>query len=216
MYISLPRLLFLEKYRIQKDGRPHQNGLLFHGGGIGEVHFECIGVGKELGREGLGLFQDLTQMGGITAVRVGLFGIEHPERDLAAPLSEAGIALRAAVHAHPPAAGGRVEQVQGRTGIVGDVEAGDAEVARLLHRTQLLAPRRHGGLLVQAALARTGRTGTGTLHREEFGLGTLLIHPHREGVDGTAMEGKRNMQAAKQKNNTEDTNLSFFVRNFPK
>jgi hypothetical protein len=78
-------LLFVfEKYGIQENGCADQHRLLFHRRCLGKVDFKCVGVGKDFRGDGLGCLDNLAQLRGITAIRVGDGSIKNPKRHLAA------------------------------------------------------------------------------------------------------------------------------------
>ena len=87
-------IVVFEKERIQENGRSDEQSFLFDRGFGREMHVKGIGLGKDFGHEGLGLFQNLAQVRRI-AVGVGLTGRENPKGHLAATFPATRIALRA-------------------------------------------------------------------------------------------------------------------------
>jgi len=136
-----------------------------------EGDLECIGIGQEFRRDRFGLFENLAEVRRVSAIRVGLIGVENPKGYFAADI-HAAATLGAAVDAHSTAARGRVDLVDCLARRIVDDKGWNAAVARFHDVTEVLATRRKRGGLVAAALAGTHGAGARTIDGEQLGPGS--------------------------------------------
>lgn len=103
-------VIAFKKDRVQKDGASHQKGLFLDRTLVGEADFKGVGVGKQLGAQALGLFQNLAELGSVLPVGVLFVGIKDPKGHFATTLTTR-VTFRGAIEAHTAAAGGRMNLV---------------------------------------------------------------------------------------------------------